>query len=311
MINQEVKLIKVDEDYVGQRIDNFLIKKIKNVPKSHIYKIIRSGEVRVNKKRVKAEYKLNLEDQVRVPPLKLNLIETKKTSKNLMIKNNIVYEDDWFLIINKPEGIASHGGSGISMGLIESLRLERDDLRYLDLVHRLDKNTSGLILVAKKRSALRSLQELFRNKKIKKRYLTLVKGKWLESRIKVEMNLKKVTAKDGQQIVKKSADGKISQSIFNLIKHVSNLSLIDVELLTGKTHQIRVQLSEMGYPIVGDDKYGDFSFNRDIGKRGLKRMFLHAYYVEFTHPFLNKKFIHKIDLPDNLKKILDEQANYI
>ncbi|MEK9771204.1 MAG: RluA family pseudouridine synthase [Nitrosomonadales bacterium] len=306
MINQEVMLIKVDEDYVDQRIDNFLIKKIKNVPKSHIYKIIRSGEVRVNKKRIKADYKLNLNDQIRLPPLKLNLSKIKNTSPDLRIKKNIVYEDDWFLIVNKPEGIASHGGSGISLGLIESLRIERDDLRYLELVHRLDKNTSGLILVAKKRAALRSLQELFRNKKIIKKYLTLVKGEWLEKKIKVEMNLKKIVTKDGQQVVKKSKDGKLSQSIFRLVKYIVNLSLIDVELLTGKTHQIRVQLAEMGFPIAGDDKYGDFSFNRTLLKRGLKRMFLHAYYIEFMHPFLNKKFTLEVGLPDSLKKILDE-----
>lgn len=299
-------LIKVDEDYVDQRIDNFLIKKIKNVPKSHIYKIIRSGEVRVNKKRIKADYKLNLNDQIRLPPLKLNLSKIKNTSSDLRIKKNIVYEDDWFLIVNKPEGIASHGGSGISLGLIESLRIERDDLRYLELVHRLDKNTSGLILVAKKRAALRSLQELFRNKKIIKKYLTLVKGEWLEKKIKVEMNLKKIVTKDGQQVVKKSKDGKLSQSIFRLVKYIVNLSLIDVELLTGKTHQIRVQLAEMGFPIAGDDKYGDFSFNRTLLKRGLKRMFLHAYYIEFMHPFLNKKFTLEVGLPDSLKKILDE-----
>lgn len=299
-------LIKVDEDYVDQRIDNFLIKKIKNVPKSHIYKIIRSGEVRVNKKRIKADYKLNLNDQIRLPPLKLNLSKIKNTSPDLRIKKNIVYEDDWFLIVNKPEGIASHGGSGISLGLIESLRIERDDLRYLELVHRLDKNTSGLILVAKKRAALRSLQELFRNKKIIKKYLTLVKGEWLEKKIKVEMNLKKIVTKDGQQVVKKSKDGKLSQSIFRLVKYIVNLSLIDVELLTGKTHQIRVQLAEMGFPIAGDDKYGDFSFNRTLLKRGLKRMFLHAYYIEFMHPFLNKKFTLEVGLPDSLKKILDE-----
>lgn len=299
-------LIKVDEDYVDQRIDNFLIKKIKNVPKSHIYKIIRSGEVRVNKKRIKADYKLNLNDQIRLPPLKLNLSKIKNTSSDLRIKKNIVYEDDWFLIVNKPEGIASHGGSGISLGLIESLRIERDDLRYLELVHRLDKNTSGLILVAKKRAALRSLQELFRNKKIIKKYLTLVKGEWLEKKIKVEMNLKKIVTKDGQQVVKKSKDGKLSQSIFRLVKYIVNLSLIDVELLTGKTHQIRVQLAEMGFPIAGDDKYGDFSFNRTLLKRGLKRMFLHAYYIEFMHPFLNKKFTLEVGLPDGLKKILDE-----
>lgn len=299
-------LIKVDEDYVDQRIDNFLIKKIKNVPKSHIYKIIRSGEVRVNKKRIKADYKLNLNDQIRLPPLKLNLSKIKNTSPDLRIKKNIVYEDDWFLIVNKPEGIASHGGSGISLGLIESLRIERDDLRYLELVHRLDKNTSGLILVAKKRAALRSLQELFRNKKIIKKYLTLVKGEWLEKKIKVEMNLKKIVTKDGQQVVKKSKDGKLSQSIFRLVKYIVNLSLIDVELLTGKTHQIRVQLAEMGFPIAGDDKYGDFSFNRTLLKKGLKRMFLHAYYIEFMHPFLNKKFTLEVGLPDSLKKILDE-----
>ena len=306
MINQEVMLIKVDEDDVDQRIDNFLIKKIKNVPKSHIYKIIRSGEVRVNKKRIKADYKLNLNDQIRLPPLKLNLSKIKNTSSDLRIKKNIVYEDDWFLIVNKTEGIASHGGSGISLGLIESLRIERDDLRYLELVHRLDKNTSGLILVAKKRAALRSLQELFRNKKIIKKYLTLVKGEWLEKKIKVEMNLKKIVTKDGQQVVKKSKDGKLSQSIFRLVKYIVNLSLIDVELLTGKTHQIRVQLAEMGFPIAGDDKYGDFSFNRTLLKRGLKRMFLHAYYIEFMHPFLNKKFTLEVGLPDGLKKILDE-----
>ena len=306
MINQEVMLIKVDEDDVDQRIDNFLIKKIKNVPKSHIYKIIRSGEVRVNKKRIKADYKLNLNDQIRLPPLKLNLSKIKNTSSDLRIKKNIVYEDDWFLIVNKPEGIASHGGSGISLGLIESLRIERDDLRYLELVHRLDKNTSGLILVAKKRAALRSLQELFRNKKIIKKYLTLVKGEWLEKKIKVEMNLKKIVTKDGQQVVKKSKDGKLSQSIFRLVKYIVNLSLIDVELLTGKTHQIRVQLAEMGFPIAGDDKYGDFSFNRTLLKKGLKRMFLHAYYIEFMHPFLNKKFTLEVGLPDGLKKILDE-----
>jgi 23S rRNA pseudouridine955/2504/2580 synthase len=299
-------IIEIDDTSSGQRIDNFLLRVLKDIPKSHVYKIIRSGEVRVNKKRIKSLYKLQENDQVRIPPVTQK--ERKEKSPDNRLELSIIHEDEWFMVINKPSGLAVHGGSGIDFGLIEYLRNQRKDLRYLELVHRLDKNTSGLILIAKKRSSLRSLQELFRNKQISKFYLVAVQGLWKDKVKDVSSYLKKVNKDDGHHVheVKGPEEGKLSRSIFYLESNNENYSILSVHLITGRTHQIRVQLANLGFPILGDDKYGNFDLNRKLVSSGLKKMFLHSHKLRFHHPFTDNIFECISPLPNNFEKLLNE-----
>lgn len=306
MLKNEIQFIEIDESSVDQRIDNYLFKVFKSVPKTHIYKIIRSGEVRVNKKRIKSLYKLKIQDVVRIPPLSF----TEKTIKQPLRKLNpkILFEDEWFIVVDKPSGLAVHGGSGIDFGLIEYLRNDRPDSKFLELVHRLDKNTSGILLIAKKRSALRSLQELFRLKKIKKNYFVGVHGIWTKKRAEINSILQKINTKDGHHVnvVNDLNIGKLSKSVFYLIKCVENFSLLSVHLITGRTHQIRVQLAHEGFPVLGDDKYGDFNLNKELKRVGLKRMFLHAHKISFQHPFTEDQFECESELPQDLSLIFNE-----
>ena len=306
MLKNEIQFIEIDESSVDQRIDNYLFKVFKSVPKTHIYKIIRSGEVRVNKKRIKSLYKLKIQDVVRIPPLSF----TEKTIKQPLRKLDpkILFEDEWFIVVDKPSGLAVHGGSGIDFGLIEYLRNDRPDSKFLELVHRLDKNTSGILLVAKKRSALRSLQELFRLKKIKKNYFVGVHGIWTKKRTEINSILQKINTKDGHHVnvVNDLNIGKLSKSVFYLIKCVENFSLLSVHLITGRTHQIRVQLAHEGFPVLGDDKYGDFNLNKELKRVGLKRMFLHAHKISFQHPFTEDQFECESELPQDLSLIFNE-----
>ena len=306
MQNKQIQYIDIDESSEDQRIDNFLFKTFKDVPKNHIFKIIRNGEVRVNKKRVKTLYKLKINDVVRIPPIEFIEKKEKKPSNNF--KPHIIYEDEWLLVVNKPSGLAVHGGSGIDFGLIEHMRHIKPEYKFLELVHRIDKNTSGVIVIAKKRSALRSMQELFRNKKIKKNYLVAVKGNWDSKKKEVSLRLEKKQTPEGHHVnvVEDPLKGKLSKSIFYLVKQMQKKSLLSAQIITGRTHQIRVQLAFLGFPVLGDDKYGDFALNKKLQSSGLKRMFLHAHKLSFFHPFTEEKVELTADLPIELGKFFDE-----
>lgn len=290
----------------GQRLDNLLIKILKTVPKSHIYKIIRSAEVRINKKRCHPEAKVILNDVIRIPPINIpNKSEMSKFTQinhiNSNIKFSTIFEDDYFLIIHKPEGVACHGGSGISFGVIEILRKNKPEYKFLELAHRLDKGTSGILILAKKRSALVEIQNLMRNNLIKKYYLALTIGVWQESKRDVKAPLYKYVNKNGERQVKIDHNlGQYAQTTFTTLSQNDTFTLVKANLKTGRTHQIRVHLQHIGYPIVGDDKYGDFEVNKRLQKLGLRRMFLHAYEIIFIHPITHQTIQVKADLPDNL-----------
>ena len=273
-----VRFIKIDADQAGQRIDNFLITLLKGVPKSKIYQIVRKGEVRVNKGRIKVHYKLQAGDEIRVPPVRVAQRDELTVSKSIirLLLDSIIYEDDDFLAINKPTGIAVHGGSGVKVGIIESMRAAKPEARFLELVHRLDKDTSGCLLIAKKRSALRFLQDRFRQHKMKKKYLALVKGNVKNKSYHVELALLKSTLPSGERIVRVNTEGKEAISDFNIIASSKIASLYEVVIKTGRTHQIRVHAQSLGHPVAGDEKYGDDEFNQKMKSHGLKRMFLHA-----------------------------------
>lgn len=282
----KVQFIEITDDFAGQRIDNFLRARLKNVPKSMIYRIVRKGEVRVNKKRIKPEYKLQDGDLVRVPPVYVPEPENQapvstKLTKVAELESCIIFEDDHLLILNKPSGTAVHGGSGLKFGAIEALRALRPDARFLELVHRIDRDTSGILLVAKKRSALRRLQEQFRNKTVQKYYVALVMGEW-------KTNCKKITApllkNEVNSIVRVNPNGKASDTRFKVLERFEQATLVQASPVTGRTHQIRVHCQYAGHPIAWDDRYGDMRFDAYTKKTGLSRLFLHAANIKFTHP---------------------------
>ena len=273
-----VRFVQIDTDQAGQRIDNFLMTLLKGVPRSKIYQIVRKGEVRVNKGRIKAHYKIRAGDEIRVPPVRVAQRNTLTESKYMtaLLEKSVIYEDKEFLALNKPSGLAVHGGSGVKVGLIESLRLARPDARFLELVHRLDKDTSGCLLIAKKRSALRYLQDQLRQHKMQKVYLALVQGNVKNKSYHLELALTKSTLPSGEKIVRVNPEGKHAISDFNVIASRKQASLYEVIIKTGRTHQIRVHAQSLGHPVAGDEKYGDDEFNRQMKTMGLKRMFLHA-----------------------------------
>lgn len=300
-------LINVTENYANQRIDNFLLRELKNLPKSHIYKILRSGEVRVNGKRVKASHRLCLSDVIRLPPLVRQPV-TKPISlpKNFAtdLLKRIIYEDDALLVLNKPAGMASHGGSGLSFGVIEAMRIIRPDVKNLELVHRLDKDTSGLILLAKKRSMLRTLHTYLREGGLTKTYVLLVKGKWPYGKKAVNVGLLKNRLPSGERVVKVSNTGKDSLTVFRPIDVFAAVSFLEAQLFTGKTHQIRVHAAHVGYPIVGDDKYGDHEFNKEMAKLGVKRLLLHAAKVQFKLPDSGQEVMFTAPLAKDMEDVL-------
>ncbi|TFW21052.1 RluA family pseudouridine synthase [Duganella callida] len=282
----QAQFVTITEEEAGQRIDNYLLRVCKGVPKSHVYRILRSGEVRVNKGRIDQLYRLVQGDVVRIPPIRL---AEKPANHVPAAEFKIIFEDTHLLVIDKPAGVAVHGGSGVSFGVIEQLRASRPDAKFLELVHRLDRETSGLLLLAKKRTALTSLHEQMRDGVTDKRYLTMVAGDWKNARQHIKLPLHKYTTADGERRVSVQADGQPSHTVFSLLKKFNGFALLEAELKTGRTHQIRVHLSSSGFPILGDDKYGDFALNKALQKaddrRGaLKRMFLHAHQITFTHP---------------------------
>ena len=287
----------------GQRIDNLLLKILKGVPKSHIYRIIRNGEVRINKKRVTALSKVMLNDIIRIPPIEImESIQPQKTHIP-KVEFPIIFEDEYFLIINKPEGIACHGGSGVSFGVIEILRNNKPEYKFLELVHRLDRDTSGLLILAKKRNALVELQNLIRNNLVAKYYLALTVGSWSESSRNLKAPLHKYLTQSGERRVSVNHEsGQYAQTIFTKLTSNENYTLVKADLKTGRTHQIRVHLQYIGHPIVGDTKYGDENINKSLAKIGLKRMFLHAYEIKFTHPITQQNMCLKATLPESLTK---------
>ena len=297
-----VAFLTVDESGESQRIDNFLFRLLKGVPKSHVYQILRGGEVRVNKKRAKPTYRLQLGDQLRIPPIRV--AEKPQAEFVPAVEFPILYEDDALLALNKPSGVAVHGGSGVSFGVIEQMRRARPQAKFLELVHRLDRETSGVLLLAKKRSALTAMHEIMREGNSDKRYYTLVLGQWRNAKQHVRLPLHKFDTPQGEKRVMVREDGQASHTIFTLLKSWLEFSLLEAQLKTGRTHQIRVHLSHLGFPIAGDDKYGDFARNRELMKQGLKRMFLHAHSISFSHPLTGEPLHITAPLPQELEKFI-------
>ena len=304
-----VRTLAVDEHSAGQRIDNFLARLLKGVPKSHIYRIVRSGEVRLNGKRVGPDARLAAGDTVRVPPVRTAARDTPPRRPRPLALS-ILHEDDDFLAIDKPAGLAVHGGSGVVHGLIESLRSARPAAPFLELVHRLDRDTSGLLLVAKRRSALIALHGMLRDGQIDKRYLVLVRGRWRDEKRTVRLPLHKYATRDGERRVRvDDAIGRAAVTTFRRVQvwraAAPPLALLEAELLTGRTHQIRVHLGHLGFPLAGDAKYGDFAWNRELARAGLKRMFLHAERLAFRHPSTGAPVTLVAPLPDDLRVFLE------
>ena len=306
-----VQFLEIDADQAGQRIDNFLLARLKGVPKSRVYRILRKGEVRVNKSRVKPEYRLAAGDLVRVPPIRVAERDTPVgpgVGLQKLLLESILFEDEHLLVLNKPAGLAVHGGSGINLGVIEALRAIRPEAKFLELVHRLDRDTSGCLLIAKKRSALRLLQEQMRNQQTRKTYQALVKGKWDKGRTRVDAPLLKNTLKSGEWQVKVDAAGKPSVTHFSVLQHFQGATLLQATLETGRTHQIRLHTKLSGHPLAGDKKYGDEVFNNQLQQQGLKRMFLHASELSFDHPDGHRLSI-EATLPEELSVVLEHLAN--
>ncbi|HIO93167.1 MAG TPA: RluA family pseudouridine synthase [Leucothrix mucor] len=307
-IKQSVRFVTVTEFNDGQRIDNFLMRELKNVPRSYIYRILRKGEVRVNKKRAKPTKKLQTEDIVRIPPMVLP--EQKKVTRapqQLLdkLEKAILLEDQDIILINKPAGLAVHGGTGSPYGLIESFRQLRQNLPFVELAHRLDKETSGIVILAKNRKALLSLHELFKSGGIDKYYQTLVYGQWQAGKQHVTNTLKKERGR--KQKVQVQEGGKLASSIFHPKKIFADTTLMEVKLLTGRMHQIRTQLADKDFPILGDTQYGNFALNREYKKKfGLKRLFLHSYRVKFKLPLSGKTYQQQIPLAPDLLEVLSK-----
>jgi 23S rRNA pseudouridine955/2504/2580 synthase len=292
--------LQVGEEAAAQRIDNFLLRHLKGVPKSHVYRVLRSGEVRVNSGRVKPEYRLQPGDRVRVPPIR---ISEKKAPPARPTEFPVAYEDPALLVVDKPAGVAVHGGSGVSFGVIESLRAARPEAKALELAHRLDRDTSGLLIVAKKRGALVELHRMLREGEIEKVYLAVAKGK-VESRTLRQPLHKYVNAK-GERRVSVQEGGMAAETRVKALKSSPEFTFLEIRLLTGRTHQIRVHLAHAGHPLLGDDKYGDFELNHRLEKQGVRRLFLHASRLAFPHPISKEAIDLKAPLPAEMKKFVD------
>lgn len=308
-IQQKVRFLTVDADLAGQRIDNFLRTQLKGVPKSMIYRILRKGEVRVNKGRVKPDYKLQPQDMVRIPPVRVS--EQKdapnpKLDKVAQLENCILFEDERLLVINKPSGTAVHGGSGLNFGLIEALRALRPDAHFMELVHRLDRDTSGCILIAKKRSALRHLHAQLRTGQMDKRYHALVAGQWPNNRFKVKAPLQKNVLQSGERLVSVSESGKPSETRYRILQQFDGATLVEASPITGRTHQIRVHCLHAGHPIACDSKYGDTAFDEKMNSYGLRRLFLHAASIQFIHPGTEEQVRFQAPLDTQLSHLLKQ-----
>ena len=311
---QSVRFVTVTASHAGQRIDNFLLRELKDVPRSYIYRILRKGEVRVDKKRIKPIFKLEEGQCVRIPPVHLpekKAVQFAPKSLLVSLEAAILLEDNDLIFINKPSGLAVHGGSGIKFGLIETFRQLRPELDFIELVHRLDKETSGIVMLAKNRSTLLALHQLLKEGGVHKFYQTLIKGQWQGGKRHIKNTLQR---KQGRlkkvRVISDKEVGKESESIFYPLSVFKDTSLLKVELLTGRMHQIRAQLADLGHPVLGDSQYGDFGLNRKLKKEiGLKRLFLHAYHLQFTLKSSGKRYQCEIPLPDDLSTVVHQLGN--
>jgi 23S rRNA pseudouridine955/2504/2580 synthase len=294
--------LEVGEEAAAQRIDNFLLRHLKGVPKSHVYRVLRSGQVRVNSGRVKPEYRLQAGDRVRVPPIRVSQ-QAKPRAKPAEFP--LVHEDEALLVVDKPSGVAVHGGSGVSFGVIESLRASRPQAKVLELAHRLDRDTSGLLMVAKKRSALVELHRMLREGEVEKVYLSVVGGHWEGAARELRESLHKYIDSKGERRVAVHEDGMESITRVRVLEKTADYSFLEVRLLTGRTHQIRVHLAHAGHPVLGDSKYGDFELNRRLEKAGVRRLFLHASRLALTHPLTKEKLELRSPLPADMKAFVD------
>jgi 23S rRNA pseudouridine955/2504/2580 synthase len=292
--------LEVGEEAEAQRIDNFLMRILKGVPKSHVYRVLRSGEVRVNSGRIKPEYRLKAGDRIRVPPIR---IAEKKPQTARPLGLPVVFEDAALIVIDKPSGVAVHGGSGVSFGVIESLRAERPEAKFLELAHRLDRDTSGLLIVAKKRSALTALHAMLREGRVEKVYLALAKGVPARPAFEISESLHKYVTSQGERRVAVREDGKASVTRVKVVKSGASFSLLELRLMTGRTHQIRVHLQHAGHPVLGDDKYGDFPLNRQLK---VKRLMLHAARLAFSHPISGAALAFESVLPQEIEAFAKE-----
>lgn len=306
--NPAVRMLEVGAEDAGQRIDNYLMRHLKGAPRSLIYRILRRGEVRVNKGRIKPEYRIQPGDLVRVPPVRTAAPTPSNVGEGAgdRLEQRILYEDERLLIIDKPAGMAVHGGSGLSYGVIEALRAARPEAHFLELVHRLDRETSGCLLIAKKRSELRMLHELLRERDFEKRYLALVQGRWNLGDKRINAPLLKNQLRGGERIVTVDPEGKAADSRFRPLEIFNEASLVEVDLGTGRTHQIRVHGTHVGHPLAGDEKYGDEAFNRRMRELGLRRLFLHAHSIGFRDPTSGREVHVSAPLPDELRAVLDK-----
>ncbi len=305
-VRQDVQFLTINADEAGQRLDNYLFRQLKSLPKSHVYRLLRKGEVRVNKKRVKPDYRIQVDDIVRLPPLFIAPVAAKdKPSPRLLalLAESILYEDKRLMVVNKPAGLPSHGGTGVHCGLIEALRELAEPHVQLELVHRLDKGTSGCLLIAKKRSVLRELHEQIRQSQVKKQYLALVHGCWPVSVTQVSAPLKKNTLKSGERIVTVDAEGKSALTHTHVDTQYAQASLLKIRLETGRTHQIRVHTAHQGHPIVGDDKYGDVTLDKAL-QVPHKRLCLHAHSLGFMLPGSTEHMRIEAPIPEDFASIL-------
>jgi 23S rRNA pseudouridine955/2504/2580 synthase len=298
-------VLEVGEESAAQRIDNFLLRRLKGVPKSHVYRVLRSGEVRVNSGRIKPDYRLRLGDKVRLPPVRISASVSRPAAKPRCFP--VVFEDPSLLVIDKPAGVAVHGGSGVSFGVIESLRAARPEAKMLELAHRLDRDTSGLLMLAKKRSALVELHRMLRDGEVEKVYVAVVKGVPARKQFDIRESLHKHVTASGERRVSVKEDGLAAVTKVRVLANSDAFSLLEVRLMTGRTHQIRVHLAHAGHPVLGDDKYGDFELNRALARQGVKRLMLHAKRLEFLHPAAKSRLKLESPLPKDVSSFL--QAN--
>ena len=302
----QVTWLEVGEESETQRVDNFLLRQLKGVPKSHVYRVLRSGEVRVNSGRVKPDYRLKVGDKVRVPPVRVAASRAKPPPRPY--EHPIVHEDASLLVVNKPSGVAVHGGSGVSHGVIEALRAARPEAKMLELAHRLDRDTSGLLVVAKKRSALVELHRMLRDGEVEKVYVAVVKGVPAKKDFDINEALHKYVNAKGERRVSVKEGGKEATTRVKVLGSANGLSFVQLRLMTGRTHQIRVHLAHAGHPVLGDDKYGDFEFNRGVARQGVKRLFLHARRIAFAHPAGGERLRLDSPLPADMRAFVE--ANF-
>jgi len=304
-----VQHVRIEKDQAGQRIDNFLLNRLRGLPKSAVYKLLRTGQVRVNKKRIKAVYRLSEGDDVRIPPVNRKSPDQTARAPDALIRDverRVLVEDEYLMIIDKPSGLAVHKGSGLGFGLIDVLRQARPNAPYLELVHRLDRETSGCIIIAKQRQILNELHDLIRHNQVKKHYLTLLDGRMNFTGTKAVKTPIEESRQSGQKVMRVSDKGKMAISYFRPLKKYRDATLAAVELETGRTHQIRVQAAHLGHPVLGDSRYGSHAVNREWKKRGLRRLFLHASEVSFQLPTSGRKYAASAPLERDLNELLEQ-----